>query len=197
MGLRERKKDETRQALSDAALGLAVERGLEHVLVEDIAAAANVSPRTFNNYFSSKQEAIVWRVTRRTRTAADALRARPADEPLWEAVVNAVPAPYDLAGTPGESWLAGVQQLLKNPALQGEVLKQIVQAEQEFATAVAERTGTDAEHDMTPRLVAGAVNLALRVATDQWLRADPPVPIDTLLRRALDELRRALTEERS
>ena len=57
-GLRERKKLATRQALGTAAMQLAVERGLENVLVEDIAAAADVSPRTFNNYFASKYEAI-------------------------------------------------------------------------------------------------------------------------------------------
>ncbi|HEY5017289.1 MAG TPA: helix-turn-helix domain-containing protein, partial [Streptosporangiaceae bacterium] len=57
-GLRERKKLATRQALGAAAMRLAIERGLENVLVEDIAAAADVSPRTFNNYFASKYEAI-------------------------------------------------------------------------------------------------------------------------------------------
>src|SRR3954447_13550877 len=64
-GLRERKKQQTREALSWAALRLAVERGYGNVLVEDIAAEAGVSPRTFNNYFAGKAEAIVWRHTRR------------------------------------------------------------------------------------------------------------------------------------
>jgi AcrR family transcriptional regulator len=58
LGLRERKKLATREAIGGAAFRLAVQRGLENVTVEDIAAAANVSPRTFNNYFSSKPEAI-------------------------------------------------------------------------------------------------------------------------------------------
>src|SRR5713226_7002153 len=61
MGLRERKKSETRAALSWAAVRLIVERGGENVLVEDIAAAAGVSPRTFSNYFSGKGEAVAAR----------------------------------------------------------------------------------------------------------------------------------------
>ena len=71
-GLRERKKQATREALSWAALRLAVDRGLENVRVEDIAAEAGVSPRTFNNYFSSKYEAILSRHVDRVRVAAEA-----------------------------------------------------------------------------------------------------------------------------
>src|SRR5688572_21330773 len=93
-GLRERKKLATRQALGYAAMRLAVERGLDNLLVEDIAAAANVSPRTFNNYFSSKYEAICALAVDRARRAGDALRRRPRSEPFWEAVIAAVLAEY-------------------------------------------------------------------------------------------------------
>lgn len=58
-GLRERKKAERRLALVDAAHRLVEEHGFEHVTVEDIAAAAGVSPRTFFNYFETKDDAIV------------------------------------------------------------------------------------------------------------------------------------------
>ena len=67
---------------------LAVERGLDNVLVEDIAAAADVSTRTFNNYFASKYEAISALMLDRSYRIGEALRARPAGEGLWEAIAT-------------------------------------------------------------------------------------------------------------
>lgn len=58
-GLRERKRVATHRAIQHAVLELATARGYEHVTVEDITAAVNVSPRTFFNYFASKEEAVV------------------------------------------------------------------------------------------------------------------------------------------
>src|SRR4051795_13639980 len=81
-GLRERKKLTTRQALARAALRLAVERGPGNVRREDIAAAVDVSLRTFNNYFSSKEQAIVALAVDRAAGIAASLRGRPAGEPL-------------------------------------------------------------------------------------------------------------------
>src|ERR687885_962938 len=89
--LRERKKTATREALSAAALRLALEHGPENVRVDEIAEAAGVSPRTYNNYFSSREQAIVAAITaERALRLAAALRARPTAEPLAEAVVEAV-----------------------------------------------------------------------------------------------------------
>ncbi|HKS45978.1 MAG TPA: TetR family transcriptional regulator [Amycolatopsis sp.] len=193
MGLRERKKEETRHALSDAALRLAVERGLENVRVEDIAAAADVSPRTFNNYFSSKREAIVWRAAERTLGLARQLRERPVSEPLWDAITQAALSQHRTARTPDEKWLSGVRLVLGSPALQGEFLRSHHTAELELTAAIAERTGTDPERDMSPRLIAGAVGLANQVATEYWLEADPPVSIENLLREALSLLRKEVS----
>ena len=81
LGLRERKKLATREAISGAAFHLAVQRGLENVTVEDIAAAANVSTRTFNNYFSSKLEAISSRGADRAVRIGAAVCERPATSP--------------------------------------------------------------------------------------------------------------------
>jgi AcrR family transcriptional regulator len=188
-GLRERKKQQTREALSWAALRLAIDRGLGNVLVEDIAAEAGVSPRTFNNYFSSKAEAITWRHLNRARRTADLLRAQPPGEPLWESIIGAVVAQAgDERATPDPEWIAGVRLMLSEPELQGEFLKASVVAERECAAVVAMRTGTDADRDMYPWLVAAAIGAAIRVTNEQWLRADPPLPLAPLLRDALRQM---------
>jgi AcrR family transcriptional regulator len=188
-GLRERKKQQTREALSWAAVRLAVERGFGNVLVEDIAAEAGVSPRTYNNYFSSKAEAIAWRHLDRARRTADLLRERPPGEPLWEAITRAVLANAgDERASPEPAWTAGVRLMLSEPALQGEYLRAAMAADRECAVAIAERTGTDAARDMYPQLVAAAIGAAIQVANDQWIRADPPVPLAPLLRDALSQV---------
>ena len=189
LGLRERKKQQTREALSWAALRLAVDRGLSNVLVEDIAAEAGVSPRTYNNYFSSKAEAITWRHLDRARRTADLLRARPSGEPLWESITYAVVAQAgDERASPEPEWTAGVRLMLSEPELRGEFLKASATAERECAEAIAERTGTDPGRDLYPWLVAAAVSAAIRVANEQWLRAEPPVPLAPLLRDALTQI---------
>jgi AcrR family transcriptional regulator len=189
-GLRERKKQATKAALSWAALKLAVERGVENVLVEDVAADAGVSPRTFNNYFSSKYEAIVWRELDRMVRIGDLLRERPPQEPFWDAITHAVLAVYgtDEDTTPDKSWTDGVKAMVSSPLLIGEMLKIHAAMERALAEAIAERIGLDVDKDMYPRIVAGAVGAACGVAQERWINADPPVSLGPLMRAALGHL---------
>jgi AcrR family transcriptional regulator len=195
-GLRERKKAETRAALGWAAIHLTAERGYDNVRVEDIAEAAGVSPRTFNNYFSSKAEAIASRHLDRSRRTAAALRERPADEPLWAALTRAAleqftPGPeVEAMPTPAHAqWATGVRAMVAEPALQAEGLRAAAIAQAELADAVAERTGTDLATDMYPKLVAAAATAAVTVAMQHYLDSgDPPTPIERLITDAFTQL---------
>lgn len=194
-GLRERKKRETRLALGHAAIRLSIERGWADVSVEDIAAAANVSERTFRNYFASKAEAVVATHVERGRRTAEALRQRPAGEPLWDALVNAVVAQFEAAGpAPGDGYATGLRKLLAEPAVQNEVFRAHAVAQDELAAAVADRTGTDADASY-PQVVAAVVSAGLGSAMARWTR-DPTQSLVAMLRETFDLIRAGLPEPR-
>lgn len=193
-GLRERKKRETRLALSLATIRLSVEHGWDNVTVDDIAAAANVSVRTFRNYFSSKAEAVASRHLERMQQVAEELVARPVGESLWEAMTAAVLDRFALgsdmsaATAQDRHWADGIRLMLSAPAVQAAILEANAAAQQALTAAVAVRTGTDAERNMYPNLVAAAVIAACSVAIEHSQRTDPPEPIMPLLREALTRL---------
>jgi AcrR family transcriptional regulator len=183
MGLRERKKQETRTALSWAAIRLIVEHGYDQVLVEHIATAADVSPRTFNNYFSSKAEAVASRQLDRFLRMADGLRARPAGEPLWEALTAAMVGQMHRP----PAWAAGLRAMLTVPAVQAESLRAAATAETAMAAAVAERTGTDPATDLYPKLVAATAMATFNVVSHHY--TDTPVPTGDFPQMLADALR--------
>jgi AcrR family transcriptional regulator len=187
-GLRERKKADTRRALSDAALDLAFERGLENVTREDIANLVGVSLRTFNNYFNGKFEALGYRQAERMRRGVALLRQRPADEPLWTSITHVVletlEADFgdvrdDENWVPSRQELAEVRKLLMNPQVRNAVPNQLLD---EWIAAVAERTGTDPDRDLYPRLVVAVVRAIGDAAAEAYVRAEPPVAITELIR---------------
>jgi AcrR family transcriptional regulator len=188
LGLRERKKRETRDALSWAVIRLSVERGWHNVTVEDVAATAGVSERTFRNYFSGKAEALASRHLDRMLRAAAELRGRPADEPLWEAVAHAVMSEFGSGAPQGRAWTDAIRLLLTEPEVQAGFLGAGASAQRELAAVVAERTGTEVARDLYPSLVAAAIAAATGAAVEHWLRADPPVELNTLMHEAFDRL---------
>jgi len=195
LGLRERKKLGTRWALSDAALELALERGLENVTREDIANRAGVSLRTFNNYFTGKYEAVAFRQIDRTRQSLAAFLERPADEPLWSAITHAMLAPLEAEGaagvrpTPDE--LIVLRDLLSARDLRAALTKDLFT---DWVEAIARRTGTDPVRDMYPRLVAAVVRVVGETAMEAYANADPPVVITELLRRGYADVAAGLRE---
>ncbi len=188
LSLRERKKRATRTALSNAALRLAIERGFEHVLVEDIAAAAGVAPRTFNNYFPSKEAAIIAEGTERALDVREALRARPSDEPLWTAVRRAVAALFAGDGEPDREWVTKARLIKATPALRVEQLRSDAEVQRMLADEIIRRTGADQRRDLYPRLAAASIMGAVRAALEYWLEADQATALASVVDQALRQL---------
>jgi AcrR family transcriptional regulator len=185
---RDLQKEQTRLDLAIAAFELARAEGLAMVRVPQIAEAAGVSTRTFNNYFPSKEAAIVWPTTLRGIQMAADLVERPAGEPLAAALVDIVAALYEPGGQDSlpDGWLDGFRALaVAEPTLQGEYLKAQAANERALAQAIAHRSGA-ADGDLEPILLASVVIAAERAAVRHWLRqASPTAPLADVVRAAL------------
>jgi AcrR family transcriptional regulator len=139
MGLRERKKLRTRRAIAGAALRLFAERGFEETTISDIAAAADVSPRTFFSYFRSKDDVVFAEMDERLTDIRARLAERPSGEtPLAtfrrvaEALLRA------LAAEDGEHGAIQVALIRERPSLQAQALKRLSDAEEDFVAVLRE-----------------------------------------------------------
>jgi AcrR family transcriptional regulator len=192
VGLRERKKVETRTAIQNAVLLLALARELDAVTADEIAAAANVSVRTFHNYFGSKEEALVAAWVSEFTIYVDALRDRPADEPILvslEHVFTAIATAME--ERPGEvEQHADLLWTSLGLARHRSVL--LDEAIRMVSDVVAARTGTDPATEMYPHLVTAAAISAI-VTTFQFApSATTTVERERLIREAFALLRSGL-----
>jgi AcrR family transcriptional regulator len=187
-GLRERKKAETRRALSTAALRLAEARGPDGMTVEAIAEAAGVSPRTFFNYFSSKEDAVMGVNPSEPSDLLADLVARPADEPGLEALRQmALAAAARLEAQADELW-ARHNLTLRYPALAVRRAARYAEVERSLAEEVARRTGQDVDRDPFPALVVAAALAAIRVALLVWHERERPEPLAALFAATFDQV---------
>jgi len=192
-GLRERKKAETRRAMTSAALRLAEALGPDGVTVEAIADAAGVSPRTFFNYFSSKDDAIVGTTPVHSSELLLALTTRPAGEAPLDALRAAA---QDAAGRfvlGSEDWLRRRTLFQHHPNLAARQAAGFAEVERGLVEEIARRTGLDPDIDTYPALVVAASLGAIRSAIAVWRERDRPAPLAELIDEGFDHLRQGLT----
>ncbi|WP_055481843.1 TetR/AcrR family transcriptional regulator [Sphaerimonospora mesophila] len=189
VGLRERKKAETREAVHQATIRLAVERGLDHVTVDDIVAAANISRRTFSNYFANKEDALLYGEEQRIRSLLRGVRGRPLDESGWQALLGAVREMLADTGEPDREWAVRTSLCKRHPSLLARQLANHAGLERELAQAIAERDGEDAR-GMRPRLLAAAFLVALRIATNVWIEEQEARPLSEIIEETLAQIAR-------
>ena len=183
--LRERKKLRTRDELEAAALGLFSERGFDAVTVDDIAAAADVSPRTFFRHFRSKEDVLFRDNEERLGRLRAELAKRPLDESPLTAVRLAILGLAEEYETGKEAMFLRTSVMAQTPSLIGRNLHLQQEWEAAIANAVAVRIGVDVDGDLRPRLVAACALGALRVAADAWLAGKGRGHLPTLVDAAL------------
>jgi AcrR family transcriptional regulator len=191
-GLRERKKAETYQALAAAALHLADELGPERVTVEAIADAAGVSPRTFFNYFSSKEDAIVGIPPAQSSALLADLLARPGDEPPLDALRAVLLAAVERLQAGGDDWVIRHRLIRRHHSLAVTRAAWFAEVERRMTEEIARRTGLDPRLDVYPALVVSATLGALRVAIDAWQERARVGALETLIDDAFDVLAHGL-----
>lgn len=174
--LRERKKRATRRALTDAALRLALDKGLEHLTVEEISEAADVSPRTFFNYFSGKEEAIL----------GDDLPLAGQEQAMAiigeaDSVLGGL---HHLAATIAEQTEARRENIRmrrklmeRHPELIPRMFAVFGDFERALTAAVAARTKTSPD-DIYPQLAAALAVTAMRVAVRRWTLCHGDQPLE-------------------
>lgn len=196
--LRERKKSQTRDDLATAALALFVARGFDAVTVDEIAAAAGVSPRTFFRYFGSKEAVLFADQDEIIEVLHASLSTRPQHESPLQALRSALRELSDHYAAHREQhlWRA---QLVEDGASIGTYQWAVLRPRWENALTeiIAHRSGFDPVTGLLPRVLAGVAIGALTAASAAWLVSDGRVDVSELIDRAFDELETAVSEIRT
>jgi AcrR family transcriptional regulator len=199
--LRERKKLATRHELRRVTLSLVAERGFSNVTVEEIAEAANVSPRTFFNYFPSKEAALLGANPELAAATRDAIEHQSPGEPVVTVLRSIMTAQArtvadefaELGGDPME-WLGRMRSARTDPHLHAMHGAQMAAIERSLAEAIARRLGTDVERDPYPGLLAAMATGVFRSSMSFWAASGGTVPLDRLVDLAFAALASGLPE---
>jgi len=154
LGLRERKKQQTRQAISDVATRMFIERGFENVTVAEVAAAAGVSVNTVFNYFTTKEELFFDRIPEGMDAVMQVVRERRRGESAVAALRRAFRKRVkgDLPFVPeGIGLFHGAIEA--SPALKARARMFLEEGQRQLAALLAEETGTPPD-DATAQTVA-------------------------------------------
>jgi AcrR family transcriptional regulator len=188
-GLRQRKQQQTRERLVEVAMALFHERGFEATTLDDIAAAADISRRSFFHYFASKEDVVfAWQEAASVALVA-ALSARPAEESMFAAAENAILA---LAKQLDSDEVLAMAHLKRdNPALQGRDQVKYEKLERALAEALGKRAGQKADK-LQARLVAMITTGAMRIGGEVWAAEGAHEKPETSAKRTFAAIRAIL-----
>ncbi|MFJ2780783.1 MULTISPECIES: TetR family transcriptional regulator [unclassified Kitasatospora] len=168
----ERKRRLVSDELTAAALELLTVKGFDVVTIDEIAAAAGVSKRTFFRYFASKEDVVVQFLADLGTGMRAGLAARPVGERPSVALLHAVSVPVRACGDHADRALRVVQLILRTPALLARFLERQARWRDELTAELALRQGLDPDTDLYPRLAAGMALTAFDAVLQRWSDSD-------------------------
>jgi len=167
-GLREHRKQATRQAISDVATTMFLARGFDEVTIADVAAAAAVAKMTVTNYFPRKEDLVLDRAEAIIRSLADVITARAPGESLLTAIRRDYAERVAAADvTIGLSSPAFAQMIENSPVLVSRALDMQSERERALGDAIAAETGID---DPQQRIAAALLSSVPRVLSAEGTR---------------------------
>ncbi|WP_329116635.1 acyl-CoA-like ligand-binding transcription factor [Streptomyces sp. NBC_01465] len=170
LSLRERKKLKTLRTIRREAFRLFAEQGYEATTVDQIADAAEVSPSTFFRYFPTKEDVVL--DDDYNPAMAEALRARPADEPVIESIRQALTDSVgELLQHDREELMIRTRLTYNDPAIRARSMDELVRSEAEVAAMIADRTGRP-ESDLEIRCAAAAIIAVSSAVIRHWVEGD-------------------------
>lgn len=186
-GLRERKKLERRTRLADVAVELFERNGFEKTTIEQIAAAADLAPRTFFSYFATKDDLVLADYTDRLRRILEELDRRPAAEPAWEALRSSFATVADDYEAEESRIRRRFAIMATSPSVAARSLQLQAGWEQALADALTRRLEAD-PGDPMPRLLAATALAVMRASLQHWLLNIEDGPLPDLVQRSFDQL---------
>jgi AcrR family transcriptional regulator len=181
--LRERKKQKTRESIQREAMRLFGKQGYDQTTVEQIAAAADISPSTFFNYFPTKEDVVLYDAY--DPVLASLLLERPADEPLSISFRRVLEAMGDIFERDREIILARGRLWFTVPALRARLWEEMEKAQGFMTSMIAQRSGLD-PNDFETRVTVMVMTAAAMEAMHEWLRREGKGSFVTLVNEALD-----------
>jgi AcrR family transcriptional regulator len=184
--LREISRDAVRARITEVALDLFAERGFDQVTVDQIAGAAGMSGRTFHRYFAAKEDVVVGEPERWGEFVRDAFAARPADEPVWDALLASFEAFVGLLAESGrvERGKVAMRVLVSTASLRARNLEKHQLWGRMLLPLVAARLAADDDTALRAEIVVQAALACLDVAFTTWANVDDDTTISELLERS-------------
>ncbi|TDC99358.1 TetR family transcriptional regulator [Nonomuraea deserti] len=186
-GMRERKKRRTREALIAAAVELFRRQGYEVTTVAQIAAAADVSTRTFFLHFPTKEDVVLADADTRVELAVRIIEERGADESLPDVLATAVQRMIsEVAGSDLATGMADVrvQLMLTVPELQARMMRRLLDAQRRIVDALCRSYPEEDDVVLVGALVGAMAGAVTSAATYALRRGDAPEEVTAAMRAA-------------